>query len=108
MSRNIERRRQPTRERGSCWIQPVLCGSKGKVGSQTTRDDGTFSFSGLQARPEEYWVSVSRVGYFPEELRRLVVLPGLQSMYRPITMESCSPGRCDPGLKTIRVIPGCA
>jgi hypothetical protein len=81
---------------------------KGRIASQTTNDDGRFSFSGLQARSEEYWISVSRGGYFLEELRHLVVIPGLQSMYPPLRIESCGPGRCDPGLKTIRVIPGCA
>jgi hypothetical protein len=81
---------------------------KGKINSQITGHDGTFSFVGLRARPEEYWISISREGYFTEELRHLTVLPGLEAVYVPITLESCNPGTCQPHLKTIRVLPACA
>jgi hypothetical protein len=81
---------------------------RGKVGSQMTRPDGTFLFLGLQARQEEYWVSISHESYFSEEVRHLIVQLGLEAVYAPITMEECSPGHCQPHLKTIRVLPSCA
>ena len=81
---------------------------KGILSSQITRPDGTFSFAGVEVRPEEYWITVSREGYFSEELSHLTLLPGFETVYAPITMEACSPGRCQPNLKTIRIIPGCA
>jgi hypothetical protein len=80
---------------------------RGRIGSQMTRRDGRFLFVGLQAR-QEYWVSISREGYFSEEVRHLTVLLGLEAVYAPITMEACSPGRCQPHLKTIHVLPSCA
>ena len=81
---------------------------KGPISSNKTRDDGTFSFAGLQVRSEQYLVSIAREGYFSQELQHLTVLPGLEAVYAPITMESCSPGHCQPHLKTLHVIPGCA
>jgi hypothetical protein len=81
---------------------------KGPVVSQATRTDGTFSFAGLQRRSEEYWVSIKREDYFPEEVRHLDVSPGLEAVYVPIAMELCSPGRCDPSLKRIQIIGPCA
>lgn len=81
---------------------------KGGIRSESTADDGTFHFSGLQVHSAEYWVSIERDGFFPEEQRHLFVLPGFESVYSPITMESCSPGNCQPYLKTIRVVRGCA
>jgi hypothetical protein len=80
----------------------------GPISTNKTRDDGTFSFLGVQVHSEEYFVSIAREGYFSEELHHLTVLPGLEAVYVPITMEPCSPGRCQSYLKTIRVIPGCA
>lgn len=81
---------------------------EGPVSSQATRDDGTFSFAGLRAGSEEYRVSIAREGYFSEEVRHLDVLPGFETVYLPITMESCSPGHCQPHLRTIHLIGPCA
>jgi hypothetical protein len=39
---------------------------------------------------------------------RLVLYAGLETVYSPITLEQCSRGHCQPYLKTIRVLPGCA
>ena len=80
---------------------------KGRIGSKKTGERGNFRFAALQIRSEEYWVSVEHEGFFPEEVRHLFVFPGLESVYSPITMESCARGHCQPHLKTIRVLPTC-
>ena len=79
----------------------------GPLGSQKTEADGAFSFRGLQARSEEYWVSIARDGFFSAEERHLTVLPGIEAVYAPITMESCGQSHCQPHLKTILVLPTC-
>jgi hypothetical protein len=80
---------------------------KGRIATTVTGEDGRFSFSGLQPRREEYWLTIAHEGTFSEELRHLQVQPGFEAVYDPMTLESCSPGRCEPHLKTIRVIPPC-
>jgi hypothetical protein len=81
---------------------------RGRVRSQRTNAAGAFSFAGLQMQTEEYWVSIERDGFFVEEVRHLFVVPGFEAVYSQITMESCSPGRCQPHLKTVHVMPSCA
>jgi hypothetical protein len=81
---------------------------KGRISSTSTSDDGRFSFSGLQVGPEEYWITIQKDGFFSEDLTHLSIQPGFESVYSPIILESCSPGRCQPYLKTIRVLPSCA
>jgi hypothetical protein len=81
---------------------------KGRIESQKTTDGGRFDFTGLQVHSDEYWLSIESEGCFTEEEPHLLVLPGFESVYSPITIESCSPGHCQPHLKTIRVIPPCA
>lgn len=80
---------------------------KGRIDSTRTDDKGRFTFSGLVSR-QGYWVSISGVGYFAEELNHLTVQSGLESVYAPIELEACSPGQCEPHLKTIPVLPTCA
>ena len=77
----------------------------GQIGSQRTNASGAFQFLGLHIQSEEYWLSIEREGFFAEEQRHLLVMPGLESVYSPIWMESCSLGHCQAHLKTIRVIP---
>jgi hypothetical protein len=86
----------------------LFVNGKGMVASQQTNKDGSFSFAGLPVRSEEYVLSIDSRGYFSEELRRLTVSPGLESVYVPITMEACGPGHCQPHLKRLKVIGGCA
>jgi len=81
---------------------------KGKVSSTLTDEEGQFTLRGLPGRLKEYWLSITAAGYFSEELTRLTVRPGLEAVYEPITLEPCAPGRCQPHLKTIRVLPNCA
>jgi hypothetical protein len=81
---------------------------KGRIGSEKTDDSGAFHFAGLRLRFEEVWVSIEQEGFFVEEVRHLDLFPGLETVYSPITLESCSPGHCQPHLKTIRVLPACA
>lgn len=81
---------------------------KGGIGSTKTNEDGVFRFVNVAVEPEEFWVSIEDGGFFREEVRRLVLCAGLETVYSPITLEPCSPGHCQPYLKTIRVIPGCA
>ncbi|HEY3442149.1 MAG TPA: carboxypeptidase-like regulatory domain-containing protein [Paludibaculum sp.] len=79
----------------------------GPISSQATQPDGKFSFVGLNPNAEEYWISIEREGYFSEEVRHLRVSPGLEAVYPSIMMESCSPGRCQPHLKTPYVAGFC-
>jgi hypothetical protein len=80
----------------------------GRIRSQRTNAAGAFSFAGLQVQAAEYWVSIEHDGFFVEEVRHLFMAPGFEAVYSQITMESCRPGRCQPHLKTIRVMPSCA
>lgn len=80
---------------------------KGTVTTQLTDSAGWFSFSNLPVRPEEYVLSIDASGYFSEELRRLTVSSGLETVYVPITMEACRLGHCQPHLKRLK-IGGCA
>jgi hypothetical protein len=79
----------------------------GRIGSQRTNASGVFQFVGLHIQSEEYWLSIEREGFFTEEQRHLLVMPGLESVYSPIWMESCSLGHCQAHLKTIPVIAPC-
>jgi len=81
---------------------------KGVIGSAMTRSDGRFSFPSVEVGSAEYWLSVAAANHFDEELRRVVVLPGLESVYPRIVMEPCRVGHCQPHLKTLRVNHGCA
>src|SRR5262249_55183169 len=81
--------------------------AKGPVTSTLTDENGRFAFLGLQVRPEEYWITIAATGYFSEELRHLTIRPGFEAVYAPVALESCIPGRCQPHLKTIRVLPTC-
>lgn len=81
---------------------------KGRIAVQKTTDDGTFRFAGIQVQSDEFWVSIEREGFFTEELRHLLLLPGYEAVYSTISMESCDPGHCQANLKTIRVLPPCA
>ena len=80
----------------------------GPIASQITKGDGAFSFRGLEPHAEEYWVAITREGFFAEEQRHLTVLSGLEAVYSPIAMERCGQGHCRPDLKTIRVLASCA
>ncbi len=81
---------------------------KGRIGSEKTSERGSFLFVDLREQPDEYWISIEHDGFFLEEASHLVVFPGLEAVYPPITIESCRPGRCQPHLKTVRVLPRCA
>lgn len=79
----------------------------GRIGSQRTNASGAFQFVGLHIQSEEYWLSIEREGFFTEEQQHLLAMPGLESVYSPIWMESCSLGHCQAHLKTIPVIGPC-
>jgi len=80
---------------------------QGAVAVQKTAIDGTFSFPAIQPGSERCWITVERDGYFAEEVRDPKILAGFESVAAPITLESCPPGRCQPYLKTIRVLTAC-
>lgn len=82
--------------------------TKGSVGATLTDENGSFTFQELSIHSDEYWVIIAGTGYYSEELRHLTIRSGLKAVYAPITLESCAPGRCQPYLKSIRVMPGCA
>lgn len=79
----------------------------GRIESQRTNESGALQFVGLHIHAEEYWLSIEREGFFAEEQRHLLVMPGLESVYSPIWMESCSLAHCQAHLKTIPVIAPC-
>lgn len=75
--------------------------SSSSLSTTKTDDTGRFSFNGL--RPgTQYWISVS-AGYFADELTGLAVQSGLDDVLTK-TPESCAPGRCEPHLKSIRIL----
>lgn len=88
-------------------IVTLYAQSKGRVSSILTDGEGRFVLGGLSVRQEEYWLSIAAEGYFSEELTHLTVRPGLEAVYEPLALEPCAPGRCQPHLKTIRVLPNC-
>jgi len=88
-------------------IVTLYAQGKGRVSSTSTDGEGRFALPGLSVRQEKYWLSIAAEGYFSEELTHLTVRQGLEAVYEPITLEPCAPGRCQPNLKTIRVLPNC-
>ena len=78
----------------------------GRVAATRTKRGGSFSFPRLKP-DENYWIRVVAKGYFPNEITRLKVLAGYESIYEDVALESCEPGGCDPSLRQIRIIPGC-
>jgi hypothetical protein len=81
---------------------------RGRIASEKTTATGSFRFANLTEPAEQYWIAIESQGVFLEEVGRLTLWPGLETVYSPITLESCSPGHCQPHLKSIRVIPPCA
>jgi hypothetical protein len=89
-------------------IVTLYAKGKGRIGSVKTDGSGVFRFGNLPVEPQEFWLSIQHDDFFLEEVRLLVLFAGLETVYSPITLESCSPGHCQPDLKTIRVIRRCA
>jgi Carboxypeptidase regulatory-like domain len=79
----------------------------GRIARTRTTREGSFSFAGLTV-DENYWIQVLTPGYFVGEFTKLKVLPGYESVYDDLTLEPCEPGHCEPSLREIRILPGCA
>lgn len=78
----------------------------GRLGATVTDANGGFSFADIPPR-SDYWIRTSRSGYFDEEFPGLTVQAGFETVYEPLSLESCPPGRCDPFLKKVQIEPAC-
>ncbi len=79
----------------------------GRIATSRTTRGGSFSFARLTV-DKNYWIQVSIPGYFVGEFTKLKVLPGYESVYDDLTLEPCEPGHCEPYLREIRILSGCA
>jgi hypothetical protein len=78
----------------------------GRIATTRTTREGSFSFARLTV-DKNYWIQVSSAGYFVGEFTQLKVLPGHESVYDDLALESCEPGQCEPYLREIPIIPSC-
>jgi hypothetical protein len=88
-------------------INVALYNSKlGRIATTRTTREGSFSFARLKI-DKNYWIQVSSAGYFVGEFTDLKVLPGYESVYHDLALESCEPGHCESNLREISIMPSC-
>jgi hypothetical protein len=85
----------------------VFASGSGQVAAVRADDSGRFLIPGLKPR-HGYMIEVKRSGVFTEQWKDLSVQVGFATTLEPLTLESCKPGYCQPNLKEVRVLPGCA
>ena len=85
----------------------VFVSGEKKAGTTMTDRAGQFSLSGLSPR-RDYVLAIQRAGFFPEQVTGVVVRTGLLTDVPAIIPEPCKPGRCQPYLKQVRILPGCS
>jgi hypothetical protein len=78
----------------------------GRIATTRTKRGGSFSFDRMKI-DENYWIRVVSEGYFDDEINRLKVLAGYESVYGDLTLEPCQPGHCEASLRQIHIMPGC-
>jgi Carboxypeptidase regulatory-like domain len=78
----------------------------GRMATTRTKRGGSFSFDRLKI-DENYWIRVVSEGYFDDEINRLKVLAGYESVYGDLTLEPCQPGQCEASLRQSHIMPGC-
>lgn len=83
----------------------LLVRGVGASNSTITDREGRFS---VMDTPRDYRVQVVRAGYFTEEFTDFKIQAGYQTVYDRLDLEPCERGRCQPSLKQIRILPGCA
>lgn len=84
----------------------LIAPEAGVISSTTTDREGHFSFN-ASAKRRDYRIEISKPGYFTEEFTDFAVQVGFETVYG-LDLQPCPPGRCQPSLKPIRVLPGCA
>lgn len=82
----------------------LVCRTFSACRSTTTDSNGHFSFETLP--PGIYGLSFHREGFYPENATeyRYTVNAGWESVYRPIVLEKCPNGNCDPKLRPQRLL----
>jgi len=75
----------------------------GRIASTHTDSEGSFTFAHL-AVSNDYWVQISRAGYFVAEFTNLESLSGYESVYDDLVLEAGEPGHCDQNLRKIQAL----
>ncbi|MFN0170367.1 MAG: carboxypeptidase-like regulatory domain-containing protein [Bryobacteraceae bacterium] len=75
----------------------LICNENTNCAESRTDDQGEFTFTGLA--PGTYIVRVVHAGHYPVLERDLKVRPDLELVYRPIRIDKCRKGNCDPALR---------
>ena len=78
----------------------LLCQRLGSCAEMTTDTMGRFAFS-----PEhgEYSIHIDRSGFFDEEYGNFRAQIGFETVYYPIYLEHCQPGKCQPSRRPISI-----
>ncbi|HTW64901.1 MAG TPA: carboxypeptidase-like regulatory domain-containing protein [Bryobacteraceae bacterium] len=75
----------------------------GRVAATRSRRGGSFSFPQLKLG-NNYWLQITKDGYFAGELGHLKLLSGYESLYQGVQLQACQPGHCDPSVRELPVI----
>jgi hypothetical protein len=75
----------------------LLCAERKVCGETRTDSKGEFLFSSLA--PGEYTILVTHFGYYPLEDPGYEVREGFEQTYKPLLLEHCPNGNCDPRLR---------
>jgi len=81
----------------------LVCRTFSACRSTKTDSSGRFSFDMLS--PGVYGLNVQRPGFYAENATeyRYTVNAGWESVYRPVVLEHCPNGNCDPNLRLQRL-----
>jgi hypothetical protein len=81
----------------------LVCRTFSACSSTRTDSNGHFSFETLPAGV--YGLNFQRPGFYPEHATeyRYTVNAGWESVYRPMVLEQCTNGNCDPKLRPQRL-----
>jgi hypothetical protein len=83
----------------------LLVRGVGASNSTITDREGRFSVTDI---PRDYRIQVVRDGYFTEEFTDFKIQAGYEVVYDRLDLEPCERDRCQPWLKQIRILQGCA
>jgi hypothetical protein len=83
----------------------LVCSTGKPCGATTTNEDGEFAFWDLP--PGTFAIRVDRPGYYSIDKPGYLIQEDLESVYRPIYLERCSSGSCDPAKRPKRVLSLC-
>ncbi|MFN0170368.1 MAG: carboxypeptidase regulatory-like domain-containing protein [Bryobacteraceae bacterium] len=75
----------------------LVCSENTYCAESRTNRQGEFTFA--QLTPGTYAVMILRTGFYPRLEIGLKVRPDLEVVYRPIRIQECHMGNCDPAMR---------